>query len=353
MPGSTTQQIAYNPTADQTQVVLSPGRTAISTILVPEDFLVQDAELTLNISIPNTADLDAYLITPNGRRIRLFAGVGNGANFTGTILDDGDLASPPPLISTGIAPFTGRFRPEEPLDVLNGRSSVDGSGLYTLEITNRSVSQSGLLVNWQLRLDKLLVDGLGEAVADRTRLDFRIFTMEATDTQASSIWTPIGPTGLDGAPQGIAGADRSGQVGAIAVDPSDPTGNTVYLGGATGGVWKTTNFLTTDPEGPTWIPLTDFGPDAGRNVGAITVFPVDSDPNRSILFAGTGLASAGSPRHRHPPLDLPRRRRHLDGPRQHEQHRRLRHRRPRLQPWPAPAPTPSPSTPSPCPTAAG
>ena len=299
-PGATTETKAFNPTADQTGVILSPGRTAISTILVPEDFVVQDAEITLNIQIPNTANLAIYLITPTGQRVRLAQGVGAGANFSGTILDDGDanglddMGNPIPSITSGAAPFSGRFRPQEPLDVLNGRSSVDGSGLYTLEITNNSVSQTGTLTNWQLRLDKLLVDGLGETIADRTRLDFRIFTMEATDTQASSVWTPLGPTGLDGAPQGIAGSDRSGQVGALAIDPSDPTGNTVYIGGASGGVWKTTNFLTADPEGPTWVPLTDFGPDAGQYVSTIAIIPIDNDPSRSIIFAGTGDPSTGT-----------------------------------------------------------
>ncbi len=29
--------------------------------------------------------------------------------------------------------------------------------------------------------------------------------------------------------------------GGLAVDPSDPSGNTVYVAGASGGVWKTTN----------------------------------------------------------------------------------------------------------------
>jgi len=29
--------------------------------------------------------------------------------------------------------------------------------------------------------------------------------------------------------------------GGLAVDPSDPSGNTIYVSGASGGVWKTTN----------------------------------------------------------------------------------------------------------------
>jgi len=32
--------------------------------------------------------------------------------------------------------------------------------------------------------------------------------------------------------------------GGLAVDPSDPSGNTVYISGASGGVWKITNAKT-------------------------------------------------------------------------------------------------------------
>jgi hypothetical protein len=33
----------------------------------------------------------------------------------------------------------------------------------------------------------------------------------------------------------------SGRIASIAVDPSDPSGNTYYVGSANGGVWKTTD----------------------------------------------------------------------------------------------------------------
>ena len=74
----------------------------------------------------------------------------------------------------------------------------------------------------------------------------------------------------------------------MAVDPSDPSGNTVYIGAANGGVWKTTDFLTTSPLGPTWIPLTDFGPTNAVNIGSIAIFPRNNNPSQSIIFAGTG-----------------------------------------------------------------
>ena len=40
---------------------------------------------------------------------------------------------------------------------------------------------------------------------------------------------------------GIFGGTISGRVTGIAVDPSDPSGNTYYVGTANGGVWKTTD----------------------------------------------------------------------------------------------------------------
>ena len=91
------------------------------------------------------------------------------------------------------------------------------------------------------------------------------------------------------------GGDPSGRVTGLAIDPSDPSGNTVYAAGASGGIWKTTDFLTTNPAGPTWIPLTDFGPTSGVNIGSIAVFARNNDPNQSIIIAATGEGDTGTP----------------------------------------------------------
>ena len=40
---------------------------------------------------------------------------------------------------------------------------------------------------------------------------------------------------------GIFGSTATGRVTSVAVDPSDPSGNTYYVGTANGGVWKTTD----------------------------------------------------------------------------------------------------------------
>ena len=273
-------------------VTIAPNSTVSSTITVNNNFVIQGLTLGLNITFPNDPNLSAVLIAPDGRKIPLFSGVGTTgthANFTNTVFDD--TATTP--IANGGPPFLGRFIPQQPLGVLNGSSSVQGpggtgTGVYTLQITNSSLTLGGTLSSWSLTMLKPTPSsGLGETVADRSQLTFRIFTMDPTNPLASSVWTPVGGASSNG-------GGNSARIGAIAVDPSDPTGNTVYIGGATGGVWKTNNFLTTAPGGPTYIPLTDFGPSAAINIGGITVFARNNDPNQSIIIAATGDGDGGA-----------------------------------------------------------
>ena len=273
-------------------VTLTPGRTVASQIVLTDDFLIQGLTLQLNITFPHDPDLTAVLVAPDGTQIPLFTGVGstgNTQNFTSTIFDDNGTTS----IVNGGPPFFGRFRPEGgALGVVNGSSSVKGPGgtgvgIYTLEITNASVANTGTLDSWSVTLQKPTVGtGLGEPVADRAQLDFRIFTMDPTNPVSSNTWTSVGPASVAGA--------NSGRIGGIAVDPSDPSGNTVYIAGATGGVWKTNNFLTTDSRGPTYIPITDFGPTFGINIGGIAVYGYNNDPNRSIIVVATGDGDGGA-----------------------------------------------------------
>ena len=68
----------------------------------------------------------------------------------------------------------------------------------------------------------------------------------AADVLPSSgvVWSPLGPVPLASDASGVGEFDYgwvSGRASAVAIDPADPTGNTVYIGGAYGGVWKSTN----------------------------------------------------------------------------------------------------------------
>ncbi len=109
-------------------------------------------------------------------------------------------------------------------------------------------------------------------------------------TVSSSAWTPIGPQPLQvEQPFGT----TSGRVNAVAVDPCDSSNNTVYIGAADGGVWRTTD------GGTTWTPLTDGQPSlstgslalvpSGTNCAATTVYYGTGEEN----FAGDSLYGAG------------------------------------------------------------
>ena len=57
-------------------------------------------------------------------------------------------------------------------------------------------------------------------------------------------WIPFGPVPLasDASGNGVQDYRQvAGRVTAVAIDPADPTGNTVYIGAAQGGIWKSNN----------------------------------------------------------------------------------------------------------------
>lgn len=113
---------------------------------------------------------------------------------------------------------------------------------------------------------------------------------------SGSTWVPLGPAPLASDASGIGQQDYgwvSGRATSVAIDPADPTASTVYLGGAYGGVWKSSN-ATADPASVVWSPLTDD--QATLAIGAIAIQPQLSNPNpaNSLILAGTGEANSSS-----------------------------------------------------------
>jgi hypothetical protein len=72
-----------------------------------------------------------------------------------------------------------------------------------------------------------------------------------------------------------------GRVTSIAIDPRDKTGNTVYLGTAAGGVWRSTN------GGAAWTPVADSLPTL--SIGSLAV-----DPSDGAVIVGTGEGNTNS-----------------------------------------------------------
>ena len=285
---------------------LADGKTSVSTLTIPDNFLASDVSLQLNITEPNDPDLQITLVAPNGASV-LLVPLGTGksgtrANFSGTVFADpgNPNYNVTSSISNGAPPFFSAYAPAQPLSLLNGTQVQGNWKLVIDDASVKGTDPAGTLNSWSLTFDKSLpITGLGEQVADQANVSFRIFTADPTNPQSTNTWTAVGPAPLvnAGTPAGTT-PGFAGQVSSVAVDPSDPSGNTVFATGASGGVWKTSNFLTTDPQGPSWIPLTDFGPNSGVNIGSIAVFARNNDQRQSIIIAGTGdpsSADAGHP----------------------------------------------------------
>jgi hypothetical protein len=82
----------------------------------------------------------------------------------------------------------------------------------------------------------------------------------------------------------------TGRVSAVALDPSDSTGNRLYLGTTGGGVWVAQNAGTSDAANVVFTPLTDTledlvgAQDASISIGALTVQTGET----GVILAGTG-----------------------------------------------------------------
>ncbi|MHC4510991.1 MAG: proprotein convertase P-domain-containing protein [Planctomycetota bacterium] len=120
---------------------------AVSTLDVPDSFKIKDLNVELDITMPgDTADLNVYLKSPDGKQVELFTDVGRdkGDDFRNTILDDEASTS----IKDGSEPFTGKFKPEGKLRDFDGR---DAAGTWQLKIIDDWYGKgTATLDAWQL-----------------------------------------------------------------------------------------------------------------------------------------------------------------------------------------------------------
>jgi hypothetical protein len=89
-------------------------------------------------------------------------------------------------------------------------------------------------------------------------------------------WTPLGPAPIPNGQTITNTVAVSGRVTTIAIDTTDTTGNTVYVGTAQGGLYRSMD------GGSTWTALMDSANSLA--IGAITIDP----NNHNTLFVGTG-----------------------------------------------------------------
>ena len=119
---------------------------ATKTITVGVNALVQDVNVTANVTHPYVGDLTLSLITPANTTIPLSVRRGgSGDNFESTIFDD-EAAVP---IASGNAPYTSSFTPDSPLSAADGQGAA---GDWRLKAVDGVAQDIGSLGNWTLRL---------------------------------------------------------------------------------------------------------------------------------------------------------------------------------------------------------
>lgn len=133
---------SYNST-DTPMPLLDRGTTA-STLVIADSGICTRLSVKLDISHGAVDELEAYLIGPDGTRVKLFAGVGaSGSDMSDTWLFDNAAVS----ITEGEAPFNGAYRAEGNLSDFDFKN-IDGA--WTLEIKDSQQDISGTLNSWAL-----------------------------------------------------------------------------------------------------------------------------------------------------------------------------------------------------------
>ncbi|MEL6104393.1 MAG: proprotein convertase P-domain-containing protein [Planctomycetota bacterium] len=134
--------------------------TVVSPIVVSGISAYDRIEVTLDISHTWDADLTLELVAPDGSAITLADSLGgNGDDYAGTVFDD----AAPQAITDGAPPFTGTFRPQEPLANLLG---LDANGEWNLRVTDSATGDPGTINSWEL----LIGQAEPSAVTDATGL---------------------------------------------------------------------------------------------------------------------------------------------------------------------------------------
>ena len=156
-----------NSSTNDTNQSIGPdeGTVTESVITIDDDYIINDANVTLNLEHTYTGDIDIKLVGPDGTEVMLSdRNGGSGNDYTGTTFDD-DASQP---ISAGAPPFTGTYRPDGNLSDFTGLTS---QGDWTLVITDNAGGDGGQLLDWTLQLcSDALLGTIGEDFVDGSEL---------------------------------------------------------------------------------------------------------------------------------------------------------------------------------------
>ena len=134
--------------ANDTDFFLPELTTVNSTIAVSgTSGTITNLNVYVNITHTAIADLDIFLVSPNGTRVELCTDLGGSRNGMNVTFSDSAATSATGWPTSNGSAVTGTYRPEGSLSVLNGQSL---NGTWTLEISDDEQNDTGTLTTWSI-----------------------------------------------------------------------------------------------------------------------------------------------------------------------------------------------------------
>ena len=143
-PGSTATTHA---SADVPKSIPDNNQAGVTSNLpIAASAIVSDVDVSIGgITHTFVGDLALDLMSPAGTTVRLFNHHGAGGdNFSGTMFDDQAATA----ITSGAAPYSGSFRPFEPLSAFNGQEL---QGTWKLKVVDNVAADTGTLQSWNTK----------------------------------------------------------------------------------------------------------------------------------------------------------------------------------------------------------
>jgi len=131
---------------DVPKFIPDKGKTT-SSLNVPDSLIIEDVDVVITITHGYDADLDVFLVGPDGTKVELFTDCGgSGKNFLNTTLDDEATM----LITTSLAPYINSYQPEGKLSDFDG---LNAEGTWQLEVKDDDAVLTGKLRSWSLVIE--------------------------------------------------------------------------------------------------------------------------------------------------------------------------------------------------------
>lgn len=171
------------------------GTVTESVINIPDNKVIADINVTVNLFHTFDGDLQIKLVGPDNTEVILSdENGGSGSNYIDTVFDDDASVN----ISSGSAPFTGSFIPNGDLNDFNGLSSA---GNWKLVITDNYDLDGGALLDWTIQIcadnglsigDSLMDTGLVVIYKERDKYLIKLPTASINEDLKLTVMNALG-----------------------------------------------------------------------------------------------------------------------------------------------------------------